>query len=65
MLSPATVPLYEAVREVVGRPPASDRPYIWDDRDQFLSEHIGLIAEDIGGGGRIAAAVEPVAAELA
>jgi phenylalanine ammonia-lyase len=64
MLSPATVALYEAVREVVGKPPSDDRPYIWDDRDQFLSEHIALLADDIGAGGRIPAAVERVAAEL-
>jgi phenylalanine ammonia-lyase len=64
MLSPATVPLYEAVRAVVGKPPAAERPYVWDDRDQFLSEHIALLAEDIAAGGRVPAAVERVAAEL-
>jgi phenylalanine ammonia-lyase len=64
MLSPATVPLYEAVREVVGKPPDASRPYIWNDSEQFLSEHIGLVADDIGAGGRITAAVERVAAEL-
>jgi phenylalanine ammonia-lyase len=63
-LSPATVPLYEAVRDVVGKPPSAERPYVWDDRDQFLSEHIALIAEDIAAGGRVPAAVEKLAAEL-
>src|SRR5262249_54642724 len=28
-LSPATRPLYEAVRTVVGRPPTPEQPYIW------------------------------------
>jgi phenylalanine ammonia-lyase len=64
MLSPATVPLYEAVRAVVGKPPSADRPYVWDDRDQFLSEHIALLADDVATGGRVPAAVERVAAEL-
>jgi phenylalanine ammonia-lyase len=30
-LLPATVKLYAAVRQVVGQPPTSDRPYIWND----------------------------------
>ena len=64
MLSPATVPLYEAVRAVVGKPPSAERPYVWDDCDQFLSEHIALLAEDVATGGRVPAAVERVAAEL-
>jgi phenylalanine ammonia-lyase len=64
MLSPATVPLYEAIRAVVGKAPAVERPYVWDDRDQFLSEHIALLAEDIAAGGRVPAAVERLAAEL-
>jgi phenylalanine ammonia-lyase len=64
LLSPATVPLYEAVRDVLGKPPHAERPYVWDDRDQFLSEHIGLLAADIAAGGRVPAAVERLAAEL-
>jgi phenylalanine ammonia-lyase len=61
MLSPATVPLYEAVRAVVGKPPSVERPYVWDDRDQFLSEHIALLAEDVAAGGRVPAAVASLA----
>ena len=64
MLSPATVPLYEAIRAVIGKPPSVERPYVWDDSDQFLSEHIALLAEDVASGGRVPAAVERVAAEL-
>ena len=52
MLSPATVPLYEAVRDVVGKPPSAERPYIWNDSDQFLSEHIGLSPTTSRAGGR-------------
>ena len=53
VLSPASSALYEAVREVVGRPPSPDRPYIRDDYEQSLDEHVRRIALDIGTGGRI------------
>jgi len=52
-LSPATVPLYEAVREVVARPPAANRPYIWNDDEQPLNDHIARIAADIAANGWI------------
>jgi phenylalanine ammonia-lyase len=52
-LSPATVQLYEAVREVVGRPPSATRPYIWNDDEQPLDVHIARIAADIAAGGCI------------
>ena len=52
-LSPATLPLYEAVRAVVGRPPAADRPYIRNDNEQPLDLHISSIADDIAAGGLI------------
>lgn len=56
-LSPATRDLYMAVRDVVGQPPSSDRPYIWNDHEQALDEHIARIAEDIASGGQIIAAI--------
>jgi len=56
-LSPASKVLYEAVREVVGRPPSADRPYIRNDDEQPLDQHIHRIAEDIALGGRIHQAV--------
>jgi phenylalanine ammonia-lyase len=59
-LSPATLPLYEAVREVVGRPPTARRPYIWNDNEQPLDAHIARIAADIMAGGRIPQAVNDV-----
>jgi phenylalanine ammonia-lyase len=52
-LSPASSVLYEAVREVVGHPPSSDRPYVRNDDEQALDEHIRRIATDIEAGGRI------------
>ena len=56
-LSPATLPLYEALREIVRRPPSADRPYIRNDNEQSLSDHIQRIAADIAACGRIPAAV--------
>ncbi len=57
-LSPATVPLYEAVREIVGQPPSGDRPYIRNDHEQSLSDHLQRIATDIAACGRIPEAIE-------
>jgi phenylalanine ammonia-lyase len=56
-LSPATLPLYDAVCEVVGRVPSARRPYIWNDDEQALDEHIARLAGDIAGGGVVAEAV--------
>ena len=52
-LSPATRRLYLAVKDVVGRVPSADRPYVRNDNEQVLSEHIQLITEDIAGHGRV------------
>lgn len=56
-LSPATVPLYEAVRNVVGRPPTTGRPYIWNDNEQPLDYHIARLTADIAAEGQIPQAV--------
>jgi phenylalanine ammonia-lyase len=56
-LSPATRRLYEALREVIGKPPSAERPYVWDDNEQALDEHIQRIVADIAAGGRIPQAV--------
>ncbi|MFQ5855552.1 MAG: histidine ammonia-lyase [Anaerolineae bacterium] len=63
-LSPATSQLYEAVREVVGRPPSADRPYVWNDNEQPLDLHIARIAADIAAGGRVPQAVNDVVLSL-
>ncbi len=57
-LSPATVPLYEALREIVDQAPDARRPYIRNDHEQSLSDHIQRIAADIGASGRIPKAVD-------
>jgi phenylalanine ammonia-lyase len=56
-LSPATRDLYLAIRNVVGQPPSAERPYVWDDNEQALDEHIAKIATDIANGGQIVQAV--------
>jgi phenylalanine ammonia-lyase len=61
-LSPATLPLYEAVREVVAVAPSAARPYIRNDNEQAFSEHIQRIADDIAGFGRIPRSVESLLA---
>jgi phenylalanine ammonia-lyase len=64
-LSPATARLYEAVREVVGRPPSAALPYIWNDNEQPLEAHIARIATDVASDGRISRAVDGVVQQLA
>ncbi|MDJ0595532.1 MAG: aromatic amino acid ammonia-lyase [Pleurocapsa sp. MO_226.B13] len=59
-ISPATRELYLAIKEVVGKPPSAERPYIWNDNEQALDEHIALIAADITNGGRIVEAINQV-----
>jgi phenylalanine ammonia-lyase len=58
-LSPATRPLYEAVRSVVGTPPRRERPYIHNDDEQCLEQHLARLAADVslGEDGKIAAAL--------
>lgn len=59
-LSPATQKLYLAVRNIVGKPPLADKPYIWNDDEQFLDQHIALIAHDISVGGEIIQAISNI-----
>ena len=63
-LSPLSLPLYEAVREVVGQPPNVDKSYIWNDNEQSLDIHIALIAADIAQEGKIVQAVNQILSSL-
>ncbi|WGV26193.1 HAL/PAL/TAL family ammonia-lyase [Halotia branconii] len=63
-LSPATVKLYTAVRQVIGQPPSSIRPYIWNDNEQSLDQHIAQISTDIATGGLIVQAVSDILSSL-
>ncbi|NJM22520.1 MAG: aromatic amino acid lyase [Richelia sp. RM2_1_2] len=57
-LSPATRELYSAVYQVIEQKPSSTRPYICNDNEQSLDEHIARIAADIASGGLIVDAVK-------
>ena len=63
-LSPATRQLYLAIREIVGQPASADRPYIRDDHEQALDEHIALITADLAAGGQILEAISPPLSNL-
>ncbi len=63
-LSPATRQLYTALHEVVGQPLTSHRPYIWNDHEQSLDEHIARITTDIAAGGQIVEAVSNILADF-
>ncbi|MGL5943743.1 MAG: HAL/PAL/TAL family ammonia-lyase [Waterburya sp.] len=56
-LSSQTRKLYLAIREVIGQPPSADKPYIWNDREQPLDEHIAKIVADIKAEGIIVQAI--------
>lgn len=63
-LSPATQKLYSAIHRVVNKPLAKERPYVWNDDEQALDEHIDLIAADIASDGQIIAAVSRMITSL-
>ncbi len=63
-LSPQTRQLYLAVREVIGQLPSANQPYIWNDREQPLDEHIAKIVADIKAGGVIVQAVNKQLSDL-
>jgi phenylalanine ammonia-lyase len=63
-LSTGTLALYEAVKKVVGKPISLDRPYIWNDNEQSLNQHIALIAADIAKEGQIVQAVKETLVSL-
>lgn len=57
LLSPASRRLYEALREIIGRPASETRPYVWNDDEQALDLHVAALAADLAGGDVIATAV--------
>ncbi|MCI5135232.1 MAG: aromatic amino acid lyase [Candidatus Electrothrix sp. AW2] len=59
-LSQITLNLYEAVRAIVGQPPSSEYPYIWNDNEQQLDKHIKCIVDDLEGKGTIFKAISPI-----
>ena len=56
-LSPSTAEIYQAVKQVVRRPPSRSKPYIWNDNEQSLDLHIARLVEDFVTGDRIPSVV--------
>lgn len=59
-LSPHTSIIYETFKEIVGHLPSKDRPYVWDDNDQALDEHILKLVTDIQSDGKLVNAVNDI-----
>jgi phenylalanine ammonia-lyase len=57
-LSPATLPLYTAVYEVIGRDFDEKQALVWNDYEQAMDAWIAAITQDIKTGGKIVQAVE-------
>jgi phenylalanine ammonia-lyase len=63
-LSPSSLALYSAVRHAVGRPPSAERPFVWNDSDQFLDAHLSAIVTDIAARGPVVDAVSGLVESL-
>lgn len=64
ILSPATVPLYEAVRQAAKGAPDTERPTVWNDMDGFLQPMVEGVIGSITARGDILAAVGETRAAL-
>jgi len=64
-LSPCTRRVYESLRNVVGILPCAKRPYLYNDDEQSLDEHIRAIVRDIAEDGQIPQAVKEISDSLA
>lgn len=59
LLSPRTVPLYEAVQRAAGGKPDAHRPMLWNDLDAFIQPKVeGVLAQIVGRGSVIGAVGE-------
>ncbi len=69
-LSPKTCQIYESVLKIIGVSPSAKRPYVFNDNEQSLDEHIMKLATDldsdssVGSGGILAAAVQDICDSL-
>jgi phenylalanine ammonia-lyase len=59
-LSQASLPLYAAIYEVIGRQFSAEQALIWNDYEQAMDAYIAAITEDIRQGGKIVRAVAGV-----
>jgi phenylalanine ammonia-lyase len=60
LLGSLVTPLYEAICDLAGTPLGPAKPFLFDDRDQWLEEHLAAIGENLVGHGTIVQAVEPI-----
>ncbi|MCI5076028.1 aromatic amino acid ammonia-lyase [Oricola sp.] len=64
ILSPATVPLYEAVRRAAKGEPEADRCLVWNDFDGFIQDKVEGTLASISTRGAVIEAVRPIASAL-
>jgi phenylalanine ammonia-lyase len=60
MLGPLAVSLYESTCRAMDHTPQSDRPFLFDDRDQWLEQRQASLYENIRGNGAVMRAIEPI-----
>jgi phenylalanine ammonia-lyase len=60
VLSPPTVPLYEAVRRAAKGEPGAERPLLWEDFDGFIQDMVEGTLDSISGRGAVVEAVAPL-----
>jgi phenylalanine ammonia-lyase len=65
VLSPATVPLYEATRRAAKGEPEADQPLLWNDFDGFIQDMVEGTLASISSRGAVIEAVRPVWESLA
>lgn len=63
-LSPQSLPLYNAVYDVIGVRKSADKALVWNDYEQELDQYLARIVADLQGGGKIVAAIVPLRALL-
>ena len=63
-VSPATLPLYTAIYEVIGREFDEKQALIWNDYEQAMDAYIAAITADIQASGKIVQAVGNVKRSL-
>lgn len=63
-LSPQSLPLYNAVYEVIGAQKSKDKALVWNDYEQELDQYLARIVADLQSGGKIIAAIAPIRAML-
>jgi len=63
-LSPASVSLYEAVKNAIGCPASAGKPLVWNDQEQFLDEYIAAVLASIRPPGEVLESVDGIASSL-